>query len=100
MNASSAPIPGKRNSKWPVAVLGATGAVGQMFVRMLVDHPWFEIAELAASERSAGKKYAEATKWLEGPLPPQAVHNRRAIACDPRGVSAPIAFSALHAVNA
>ena len=47
------PIPGKRKGKWPVAVLGATGAVGQMFVRLLADHPWFEIAELAASERSA-----------------------------------------------
>ena len=49
------PIPGKRKNKWPVAILGATGAVGQMFVRLLADHPWFEIAELAASERSAGK---------------------------------------------
>ena len=59
-------IPGKRKTKWPVAVLGATGAVGQMFVRLLADHPWFEVAELAASERSAGKKYGEATRWLEG----------------------------------
>src|SRR5207237_6595974 len=49
------PIPGKRKMKWPVAVLGATGAVGQMFVRLLAEHPWFEIVELAASERSAGK---------------------------------------------
>lgn len=94
------PIPGKRKSKWPVAVLGATGAVGQMFVRMLADHPWFEITEVAASERSAGKKYAEATRWLEGPPPPQSVQNRRVIACDPGVVSAPIVFSALDAVAA
>jgi hypothetical protein len=60
------PIPGKRKTKWPVAVLGATGAVGQMFVRLLADHPWFELTELAASERSAGKKYGEATRgWKE-----------------------------------
>lgn len=94
------PLPGKRKSKWPVAVLGATGAVGQMFVRLLSDHPWFEIAELAASERSAGKKYGEATRWLEGAPPPPAIHNRRVIACDPGVVTAPIVFSALDAVVA
>src|SRR5258708_20079392 len=91
------PIPGKRKRKWPVAVLGATGAVGQMFVRLLADHPWFELVELAASERSAGKKYSEATRWLEGAPPPPAVQNRRVIACDARVVTAPIAFSALAA---
>jgi aspartate-semialdehyde dehydrogenase len=94
------PIPGKRKSKWPVAVLGATGAVGQMFVRLLADHPWFELVEVAASERSAGKKYGEATRWLEGAPPPQAVQNRRVIACDPGVVSAPIVFSALDATVA
>src|SRR5262245_56791982 len=46
--------------RWPVAILGATGAVGQTFIRQLVNHPWFEIAELAASDRSAGRPYAEA----------------------------------------
>lgn len=94
------PIPGKRKSKWPVAVLGATGAVGQMFVRLLAEHPWFEIAELAASERSAGKRYGEVTRWLEGPPPPQPIQMRRVIACDPGLVSAPIVFSALDAMVA
>src|SRR5438477_422822 len=61
---TTAPIPGQRKTRWPVAVLGATGVVGQMFVRLLADHPWFEIVELAASERSAGKKYSDATRWL------------------------------------
>jgi aspartate-semialdehyde dehydrogenase len=98
MNKS--PLPGKRKAKWPVAVLGATGAVGQMFVRLLSDHPWFELTELAASERSAGKKYGEATRWLEGGLPPQPVLSRRVIACDPGVVSAPIVFSALDATAA
>ena len=42
-----------RRQKRRVAVLGATGAVGQAFIRLLANHPWFELAELAASERSA-----------------------------------------------
>ncbi|MFL5467256.1 MAG: aspartate-semialdehyde dehydrogenase [Gemmatimonadaceae bacterium] len=93
-------IPGKRKTKWPVAVLGATGAVGQRFVRILANHPWFEIAEVAASERSAGKKYGEVTRWLEGAPPPLSIQNRRVIACDPGVVSAPIVFSALDAMVA
>src|SRR3954467_9040170 len=94
------PIPGNRKSRWPVAVLGATGAVGQMFVRLLAEHPWFEIAEVAASERSAGQKYGEGTRWLEGTPPPETIQNRRVIACDPGAVKAPIVFSALDAVAA
>jgi len=50
--------------KLKVAILGATGSVGQKFVELLVDHPWFEVNELAASERSAGKKYKEAANWI------------------------------------
>ena len=45
-------------------ILGATGAVGQTFVELLAAHPLFEIAALAASERSAGKPYAEAANWI------------------------------------
>jgi len=93
-------LPGNRKGKWPVAVLGATGAVGQMFVRLLADHPWFELKELAASERSAGKKYGEVTRWLEGASPPESITSRRVIACDPGLVSAPIVFSALDAIVA
>lgn len=53
-----------------VAILGATGTVGQRFIELLTDHPWFEISVLAASERSAGKKYREACKWRMGsPMP-------------------------------
>lgn len=79
----------------PVAVLGATGAVGQTFMRLLADHPWFELAELAASERSAGKKYGEATRWLEGDFPSAKILDQRVIACDAGVVRAPIVFSAL-----
>lgn len=50
--------------KIPVGVLGATGSVGQMFVKLLSEHPFFELVEVAASERSAGKKYSEAANWI------------------------------------
>lgn len=57
--------------KIPVGILGATGMVGQKFVELLSNHPWFEIAALAASERSQKKKYGEAMKWMMAcPLPP------------------------------
>ncbi|MEM2936121.1 MAG: aspartate-semialdehyde dehydrogenase [Candidatus Bathyarchaeia archaeon] len=53
-----------------VAILAATGAVGQRFVQLLEGHPWFEVEVLAASERSAGKKYREACNWtLESEMP-------------------------------
>ena len=58
-------------NKIPVAVLGATGAVGQRFIQLLANHPWFEVAEVAASDRSAGKPYREAATWrLASDLPP------------------------------
>ncbi len=54
----------------PVGILGATGMVGQQFVKFLEGHPWFEIAWLGASDRSAGKPYGTATGWrLEGAMP-------------------------------
>jgi aspartate-semialdehyde dehydrogenase len=56
--------------KRKVAILGATGAVGQRFIQLLQGHPWFKIEVLAASERSAGKKYRDACNWiLEFELP-------------------------------
>jgi aspartate-semialdehyde dehydrogenase len=80
--------------KWPVAVLGATGAVGQTFIRLLVDHPWFEVAEVAASERSEGKPYSEAARWIEGSMP-ESVARMIVQPVDPSRISSPIAFSAL-----
>lgn len=79
----------------PVAVLGATGAVGQTFMRLLANHPWFELAELAASERSAGKKYGDASRWLEGDFPSAALLDQRVIACEPGIVRSKVVFSAL-----
>ncbi len=56
--------------RWRAGVLGATGMVGQRIVKLLADHPWFELTGVAASERSSGKTYAEAARWhLEGPIP-------------------------------
>jgi aspartate-semialdehyde dehydrogenase len=56
--------------KRKVAILGATGAVGQRFIQLLQEHPWFQIEVLAASERSAGKRYGQACNWvMESNLP-------------------------------
>lgn len=57
-------------NKIPVGIIGATGTVGQRFIQLLENHPWFEVAWLAASDRSAGKSYAEAATWrLPTPIP-------------------------------
>jgi len=61
--------------KISVAVLGATGTVGQKFILLLQDHPYFEVKELVASERSAGKRYAEACNWKQSSAVPQALEN-------------------------
>ncbi|HSN86341.1 MAG TPA: aspartate-semialdehyde dehydrogenase [Thermoanaerobaculia bacterium] len=61
------------DKKIEVGVLGATGTVGQRFVQLLENHPWFEARWLAASDRSAGKPYREAASWqLEGAPPAEA----------------------------
>src|SRR3954466_14419202 len=56
--------------KIEVGILGATGTVGQRFVQLLENHPWFELTWVAASDRSAGRRYGEVTSWqLEEPPP-------------------------------
>jgi aspartate-semialdehyde dehydrogenase len=58
-------------TKHSVGILGATGMVGQRFIQLLENHPWFQVAWLAASDRSSGKSYGEAVRWkLDTPLPP------------------------------
>src|SRR5215471_5402926 len=53
-----------------VGILGATGAVGQQFIALMANHPWFKVTWLGASERSAGKAYRDASAWrLPTPLP-------------------------------
>ena len=61
--------------KLNVAVLGATGAVGQRFIQLLQDHPWFQVAEVIGSSRSASRAYGEATNWvLDGSVPDSVAH--------------------------
>src|SRR6476646_11076152 len=58
------------SAKIPVGILGATGIVGQRFIQLLEHHPWFEVAWLAASDRSEGRTYADAARWrLKTPIP-------------------------------
>ena len=85
-------VPDRRT---PVAILGATGAVGQTFIRLLVDHPWFRIAEVAASDRSAGRTYAEATRWIGNTAMPEDVAALTVRACDPSEIESRMVFSAL-----
>jgi aspartate-semialdehyde dehydrogenase len=64
-----------QNKKIPVGILGATGIVGQRFIQMLEHHPWFEVAWLAASERSAGHTYSHAARWrLKTAIPENIAH--------------------------
>ena len=87
------PPNGKR---WPVAILGATGAVGQTFIRLLANHPWFEVAEVAASERSEGKKYSEA----EEPIPFDHGERIRARLGTPAGSAATLAVVMIASASA
>lgn len=81
--------------KIPVAVLGATGSVGQRFVSLLDGHPWFEVAALAASDRSADRPYAQACRWvLSDPMPAWA-GEMTVLPPTPQAVQARIVFSAL-----
>jgi aspartate-semialdehyde dehydrogenase len=82
------------DSKIPVAVLGATGAVGQRFIQLLDGHPLFELIELAASDRSAGKRYREACTWRLPGAPPARVADLVVSNCEAR-FRAPILFSGL-----
>ena len=91
-------VPLRAKQRIEVGLLGATGAVGQHFVRLLAEHPWFHLTWLAASERSAGRRYGELPWRLAGPLPEEIaalpVHMLRA------GSGPELVFSALDALVA
>jgi aspartate-semialdehyde dehydrogenase len=79
----------------PVAVLGATGSVGQRFVSLLDNHPWFKIVALAASDRSIGQVYSKACRWvLAEPLPDWA-REMVVVPAAPQAIDAKVVFSAL-----
>jgi aspartate-semialdehyde dehydrogenase len=80
------------------AVLGATGNVGQVFVRLLNRHPWFEVSTVAASERSIGRTYCEAAKWRQSTSIPESVADLEVMSIEPRNVrDVDVVFSALPA---
>jgi aspartate-semialdehyde dehydrogenase len=83
-------------AKIPVGILGATGIVGQRFVQMLEHHPWFEVAWLAASDRSEGRSYAEAARWKLKTSVPSRVAEMRVSPATPEGAPKVI-FAALDA---
>ena len=80
----------------PVAVLGATGMVGQRFLSLLAGHPWFEVAVVAGSERSLNQRYGDAVAWRLPTAPPPAVLDLPVVAPD-AVFDAPVVFSALPA---
>lgn len=87
------------SAKLEVGVLGATGMVGQQFVSRLARHPWFEVAWVAASERSEGKRYADAAPWRLATRMPEASRDLQVNACVP-GRGPKVVFSALDAAAA
>ncbi len=80
----------------PVAVLGATGAVGQTFLHLLHAHPWFDLVAVAASDRSIRRPLAEAARWVGSGLPGRTAE-MELVPCTPDAVDAPIVFCALDA---
>ena len=82
--------------KIPVGILGATGSVGQKFIELLQDHPWFKITALGASERSAGKLYKHAANWFQQTAIPPRVANMVVSECVPN-LPCRIVFSGLDA---
>ncbi len=88
-----------QEKKIPVGVLGATGVVGQRFIQLLEAHPWFEVAWLAASDRSAGQDYGDTVRWrLKTPVP-ERVRGMRVATASPEGAPGVI-FAALDAAIA
>jgi len=83
-------------SQIPVAVLGATGSVGQRFISLLDNHPWFKVVALAASDRSVGQKYSEACRWVLNDPMPEYARDMVVLPPTPDAVQAKIVFSALH----
>lgn len=80
--------------KIPVGILGATGSVGQKFIELLQNHPWFEITALAASDRSSHRPYREAVNWfMPTPIPPN-IASMPVQRCEP-GLECKIVFSGL-----
>ena len=87
------------DNKLSVGILGATGIVGQRFIQMLERHPWFEVAWLAASDRSEGRAYGEAARWRLKTAIPERIANMAVSPAKPDGAPR-IIFAALDAAVA
>ncbi len=87
------------SSRIPVGVLGATGTVGQRFIQLLENHPWFEVQWLAASDRSAGLPYRDAAKWKLNTQIPERIAAMKVSPADPAGAPRLI-FASVDAVIA
>ncbi|HET9943654.1 MAG TPA: aspartate-semialdehyde dehydrogenase [Terriglobia bacterium] len=70
-------------SKLKVGIFAATGTVGQRLIQLLANHPWFEVTAVAASDSSAGKKYAQATRWMLDTPMPESVAELTVQTCTP-----------------
>ena len=84
------------SSQIPVAVLGATGSVGQRFISLLDGHPWFKVVALAASDRSVGQKYSETCHWVLSDPMLEYAREMTILPASPEAIQARIVFSALH----
>jgi aspartate-semialdehyde dehydrogenase len=82
--------------KYPIGILGATGMVGQRYIQLLENHPWFEIVWLAASDRSSGKTYGEAAKWRLDSALPDRIARMTVAPAEPEGAPK-IIFSSIDA---
>jgi aspartate-semialdehyde dehydrogenase len=87
------------SNKLAIGILGATGVVGQRFIQMLEGHPWFEVAWLAASDRSEGRAYGEAARWKLKTAIPSQVAKMTVSPARPEGAPK-IIFAALDAAIA
>ena len=87
------------NQKIPVAILGATGAVGQRFVQLLENHPWFQVTALTGSDRTVGQKYGDGCRWILPEAMPAYARDMVVVPTEP-GFEGKLAFSALPADNA
>ena len=85
-----------RDDRIPVAVLGATGSVGQRFIQLLAHHPWFRVTAVTASERSEGRPYGEVVRWAQAEAIPADVVELPVLPTE-IGPEVPIVFSALDA---
>ena len=88
------------SNRIPVGIVGATGTVGQRFIQLLEDHPWFQVTWLSASDKSAGKSYGEAARWMLSTPLPKRIAQMRVSASSPDSNTPKLIFAALDATAA